>query len=142
MTEDYERFLSWRGIDPGSECDKCHGRGSRVYPSTAVFWGGIGGASMTRGLCDVCWGSGDKHRTWTDLKKWRAEQQFQIAKQAVTLLASSAGADYQSCSPAAEEICRELDKLSRGRKQRPNYFHDVCELLAKTIRRGFPGEEK
>ena len=65
----FERMLSWRGLDLRQYCKKCSGSGEWVYGSTAVWWGGVGGQAMTRGVCDQCWGSGDDKNPWTNLRK-------------------------------------------------------------------------
>jgi len=57
-------------------CNKCYGLGTKMYGSTATWTGGIGGAAMTLGPCDTCWGSGLKrqpwpsHRTFMDMKRY------------------------------------------------------------------------
>lgn len=58
---------------PDDICDKCSGWGFRDYPSTAVWTGGIGGQAITNGVCDVCWGSGQKSRKGADLRKLSTE---------------------------------------------------------------------
>lgn len=45
-------------------CIRCHGDGIRLYGSTATWRGGIGGAAMTYGVCNLCWGSGIKDKPW------------------------------------------------------------------------------
>lgn len=50
----YAWALRWRGIEPGEECPECGGSGWIVYGSTATYMGGIGGAAMTPGACNVC----------------------------------------------------------------------------------------
>lgn len=62
--------LEWRGID--APCTNCGGSGYVVYGSTATFWGGIGGCTMTKDVCDKCWGSGDAHRPWPSHKEFSA----------------------------------------------------------------------
>lgn len=73
-TDEAQRLLHWRSIQPGHQCDVCGGSGNRLYGSTATWHGGIGGQAMTLAVCDHCWGSGDKTRHWTDLRK--LEQQL------------------------------------------------------------------
>jgi hypothetical protein len=34
--------------------------------------GGMGGQTITSGVCDKCWGSGDKHRSWPSWKEMKA----------------------------------------------------------------------
>lgn len=66
---DIEKRLAWRQIPAASVCTKCTGAGVFYYPSTATWrTGGASGASMTYGVCDVCWGSGNKLKPWTNLK--------------------------------------------------------------------------
>jgi hypothetical protein len=50
-------------------CPKCGGLGRRAYPSTTGWRGGAGGSMITRDVCDVCWGSGDKNKKGTDLRR-------------------------------------------------------------------------
>lgn len=59
-----EQCLWWRGIEPGCECNTCGGAGTRAYGSTSTWRGGVGGQMITSGVCDKCWGSGDKDRPW------------------------------------------------------------------------------
>ena len=65
--ERYKWFLEMRGIE--TPCPECQGVGSKMYGSTATWQGGIGGAMMTASVCDSCWGSGDKNRKWTNLRR-------------------------------------------------------------------------
>lgn len=55
--DEYARMLEWRGIDPGDECKNCGGAGVTTYGSTATWRGGVGGQTITTGVCDKCWGS-------------------------------------------------------------------------------------
>lgn len=55
----------------GHACDACSGFGYKVYSSTATWRGGIGGQAITRDVCDVCWGTGDKNSKGVDLKTLR-----------------------------------------------------------------------
>lgn len=64
-------LLEWRGVE--TPCKDCFGMGRKIYASTALWRGGIGGAAMTPGVCDKCWGSGDANRPWTDIKKLEQE---------------------------------------------------------------------
>jgi hypothetical protein len=64
----FSDILSMRGIDCGHECTECMGMGVKVYGSTATWHGGIGGQAMTSGICDKCWGSGDRNRPWLNLR--------------------------------------------------------------------------
>ncbi|MHC4188366.1 MAG: hypothetical protein ACYSUB_01600 [Planctomycetota bacterium] len=66
MENDYQCFLDARGVE--TPCPACSGLGVKAYSSTAGWQGGFGGQQITSGVCDKCWGSGDKHRPWAS---WR-----------------------------------------------------------------------
>ena|SRR3990167_7745885 len=65
--EIHEYMLRVRGIE--TECKTCGGWGTRNYGDTAQWTGRAGGQSITNGICDRCWGSGDEHRHWTNLRE-------------------------------------------------------------------------
>ena len=52
----------------GVACSVCNGVGSRSYPSTATWRGGIGGQAFTVDVCDTCWGTGRNDQTGPDLR--------------------------------------------------------------------------
>lgn len=66
-------MLEWRNIEPGRECLKCCGSGGIWYGSTAIWRGGIGGQAITHGVCNACWGSGDRYHPWVNLKQLDAQ---------------------------------------------------------------------
>ena len=68
----YSAFLAWRGIDPAEVCPECSGAGSRAYANTTAWRGGIGGQTVTGGICDHCWGSGNAVHPWTNLRRLEA----------------------------------------------------------------------
>lgn len=68
----HQRLLEWRDVE--DPCPVCSGSGVKTYGSTATWMGGIGGQMVTSGVCDSCWGSGDAHRKWTDLRALRARR--------------------------------------------------------------------
>ncbi len=59
-------------------CPRCHGEGTRHYPSTAIWRGGQGCARSTRGTCDACWGTGSTEEAGLDLRELerRAYQRY------------------------------------------------------------------
>lgn len=64
----YHRLmLMFRGIR--TPCTTCNGYGVRAYGSTSTWMGGIGGAAITNGTCDRCWGSGDESHKGPNLRK-------------------------------------------------------------------------
>lgn len=61
--EFYRAALDWRGID--DPCSICGGSGVRAYSATSTWrGGGVGGQAITSGVCDTCWGSGDRNQPW------------------------------------------------------------------------------
>lgn len=62
-----QRLMDERDID--EICSDCHGSGRKCYGSSATWGGGIGGQTITGGICDKCWGSGDSSKPFTNLKK-------------------------------------------------------------------------
>lgn len=134
MSEDeLARFLDWRGVE--IPCATCGGSGRRTYGSTATWRGGIGGARMTADVCDACWGTGDAGQRGVDLRALRAGEEARVAERAACLLAHSVGAGMGTTREAIREIASELERLARGRKLRPRWFPNLCESLAKTLRR-------
>jgi len=71
VTED-ELLAARRGVQ--NPCEKCGGWGRFHYPNTGTWDskpgdGKIVGHGFTWGTCDACWGSGDRDRPGTDLRK-------------------------------------------------------------------------
>jgi hypothetical protein len=62
----------FRGLAGKRLCEYCDGWGVRVYPTTATWRGGIGGATPANDVCNRCWGSGDADRAWPPHKGERA----------------------------------------------------------------------
>lgn len=109
-------------------CQQCEGSGTQLYPSTATWRGGIGGAAMTYDVCDKCWGSGEQERPWTDLRKLEAERDALIERRAATYFEDHLGVRFNSCRTALLAICDVLDKLSNKRK--PPVGTDYFEVRA------------
>lgn len=63
-------FIEMRGVQ--TPCRRCQGLGTYAYGNTATWHGGIGGAAMTNGICNWCWGSGDDIYHWLNLKDYEA----------------------------------------------------------------------
>lgn len=75
----WEWMIDNRGIHRDDVCKKCDGFGVRAYASTSTWRGGIGGAAITSGVCDGCWGSGSQSRPWVDLRKLSAHPELRSA---------------------------------------------------------------
>ncbi len=81
----HERMLAWRGVRD-KPCDRCSGSGVRTYGSTATWRGGIGGAAMTIGVCDLCWGSGSVKKPWPSHRRLTAADKLaDAASQMLTM---------------------------------------------------------
>lgn len=132
LIRDPQHYLEWRDVQ--TPCERCKGTGKRVYGSTSVWRGGAGGCAMTTDVCDRCWGSGDANHPWTNLREREASEKKRIEERAADLFARRLGARINTLRPAMEAIALELDRLSRGRKERPYHFADSCEMLAKLLR--------
>ena len=84
-----EIMQEMRGIAPENACMSCSGAGSKLYGSSATWHGGIGGQAVTSDVCDVCWGSGDRTRPWTNLRTLSAYAPLHVTLK--RYLASEAG---------------------------------------------------
>lgn len=115
-----QRLLEWRGVE--DPCLKCSGSGTRAYGSTATWRGGMGGQMITSDVCDACWGSGDRYRTWTDLRRLRGEETKRVADTAATALVESVGGTWASNGKHVVELLLELDKIIDRRRLPVNVF--------------------
>jgi hypothetical protein len=61
----FTEYLGARGIK--NTCSSCGGLGSKIYPSTTTYHGGVGGNITTLDICNRCWGSGDVLRPGINL---------------------------------------------------------------------------
>lgn len=84
----------------GVACDACRGLGDRIYPTTATWHGGAGGATPTLGVCDRCWRSGRQDQRGPDLRAVAASERARLACQT---LVAEIGAD----GPAAVDAVAE-----------------------------------
>ena len=53
----------------GVACKACSGQGERAYDSTSTWRAGIGGQTVTGGVCDKCWGTGRSDRLGPSLRE-------------------------------------------------------------------------
>lgn len=126
-------FLRWRGVD--DPCPRCKGAGVHIYGSGSTWRGGMGTASMAWDVCDVCWGTGDEHRHGVDLRAQRDGENQRVHERAAELLSWSVGSHLNITQPAINAIADELERLSRGRKERPRFFYDLCASLVSMLRK-------
>ena len=128
----HARFLEWRGVE--TPCAKCDGSGVASYANTSGWRRGIGGCAVTQDVCDVCWGTGDARRKGLDLRAQREGEDARGVERAARLFATRVGASWPAMHPSLEELARELERLSRGRRPRTRWFYQSCESLAKLLR--------
>lgn len=115
MTEDlHQRFLLWRGVE--DPCDTCKGSGVRAYANTATWHGGMGGASITHDVCDQCWGSGDKHEPWTNLREQERTLNARVTREALTLVERRLGLRFDDMRGGLTEIAAEVEKIANKRR--------------------------
>lgn len=88
---------------------------------------------MAWDVCNVCWGTGDESRTGVDLRKQRDEFNATVALEAGKYLTIGVGG-LTVTRPALEAIADELDRLARGRKDRPRHFYTLVGYLADKVR--------
>lgn len=93
---------------------------------------------MTDGVCDVCWGSGNKNRPWGNLRAMEARYDADLSAEAIGLLERSAGCGLMTCHGAIEAVCQLLEDASKPtrRKPRPSWFDETCQVLARVLRAG------
>lgn len=138
-----EDDVLWRrGIEPDEVCDKCHGMGVRSYSNTSLWRGGIGGQAISSGICDGCWGSGNKDKPWMNLRTMEVDMRRQIAEQAVDALARSCGASLSpTTTMSIKEIIEQLDLMTRKRKI-SFWTDELANGLANLLRRAIGEPEK
>ena len=112
----YVRMLQLRSIELDDVCKICMGYGTRRYSNTSTWRGGMGGASITTGICDQCWGSGDRVHEWLNLRSLREDNAEAVARDAVDALARSCGAGMASTGKSVRQIITHLEALQRKRK--------------------------
>ena len=89
---------------------------------------------MTWDVCDKCWGSGDCDRHGFDLREMERTWDHSVAVAAGEILSRSVGSYLTITKPAILALADELTRLAKGRKQRPDFFYNLAESLAKSLR--------
>lgn len=131
MNEHLAWWIQRRRIE--TPCSRCEGLGQWTYGSTATWKGGMGGAMMTADVCDLCWGSGDKSRPWTDLRRLRNEETARVHERAGELFAHRCGVEMRTLHPALDALVVELRAFARQRRPRPTGFDTVTTCLANLL---------
>lgn len=114
-----KQYLEWRGVR-GEPCERCGGRGSYLYGSGATWIGGMGTAAMTLGICDSCWGSGEKDNPWENLqtlltraRQWDNDQALQYLQRRMGVMF----ADVRNCVVELSMLCTK-----ESRRRNNNYW--------------------
>ncbi len=132
-------LLQWRNIK--TPCPICRGAGGYWYGSTSTWRGGIGGAAMTWGVCDTCWGSGDEHHHWMDLRKLQATEDARVLLQAARVFTDAVGSGWEALHPAVLYIREHILTILKQRRVRPEYTDTVVYSLAKLLKAMVDGKE-
>jgi hypothetical protein len=107
----------------------------------------MGTASMSRDICDKCWGSGDKYRTFTDIRELEKKLRAKAGKEASEWLAKETGVRFRQLRPVFYFIADQIEKLDKKRKLPENLasdernYHNGVKLLSRTIREMCDAEE-
>ena len=105
----------YRGVE--TPCPDCAGWGVRTYASTACWRGGFGWQAITSGVCDGCWGSGDKSKPWVDLlevERLRAERdKWHEAWNAMDAAATKFCEDWKRAEAEVVRLSSALDAAAR-----------------------------
>ncbi len=127
----YRRGIGRRGGDP---CGKCSGLGARMYSHGSTWRGGMGTVGGRHDICDDCWGSGDDHEPWLNLRTLEETNRRLVAERAVDALARSCGASLVTAQDSVIEIIAALDKIARGRRV-SLWTSSIACSLANILRR-------
>jgi len=114
----------------GVACTHCGGTGVRVYPSTATWHGGMGGASMTPGVCDKCWGSGRTDVSGPNLRK--VESALRTAEKEASLrwFEQRIGGNL---GMIREHLPTIVTKLRKARWGSNFWLHRCVDVVADTL---------
>lgn len=105
-----------RGVYPEHFCEACRGNGVRTYSNTATWRGGIAGQACTQDVCDKCWGSGDRHNPWTDIRKLEQKRTDWQEDQVFDYIHRKLGMNFDTFKYAVEQLAKYCDKQERRRK--------------------------
>jgi len=120
-------------------CPGCAGLGAYYYSSTATWRGGVGGQSFTMDICDKCWGSGNAHETWTDIRKLEERRRDWEKEQVLKYLGNYFMVGFDRVRPYIKRLADLCEKESRRRKipesEHPFWWAHHWELQARLLNR-------
>lgn len=136
-TKDQVSAYRWRHID--QPCSRCSGAGGVMYSSGATWRGGMGTASSAWDICDVCWGSGDESRPWSDQRKLEAELAAERIRSSLRWLWDASGLRFDVLQASIKELAEVVLKESR-RRRAPNgidlfNYARAAEVVAGTLQK-------
>ncbi len=114
MTAEPSFTLRRRGVqDP---CDKCKGLGSYQYSSGATWRGGMGTCAFQWDICSTCWGTGDKYRIGTDIRKLEEQRKNWEEDQCLAYLAQRLGCGIDRIAKRVGQLSAMCLKEANRRK--------------------------
>lgn len=142
-----EDTLEWRGINiiAGDQvCVSCGGSGVKAYANTSLWRGGVGGQTITTGICDHCWGSGHDNKPWENLRlvesmraesaKWEtlySEAMEQLRERSAEL--EQERMRLAACGVVA--LANTPESAARARDMAPAYRSASCGDVASAVDR-------
>jgi len=99
-----ERDLEKRG----SRCERCKGTARLLYGNTSTWRHSMGGASITEGICEACWGTGRSDITGPDLRAIDAHEAQLEREVSERWLAWRLGASFSSVRPHLATIAARI----------------------------------
>lgn len=94
----------------------------------------MGGSSITRGLCDVCWGSGNDQHPYANLREMCARYEQRIATATLEQLVAT----KWSKASELEAVAAVLKSIGEGRTARGKltfWGMRLCESIASVLER-------
>ena len=94
---------------------------------------------MTRDVCDVCWGSGEAERPFTNLREWMERDLEMSREQSFKYLQSYLGGNYKTMKSILLHFADLIEKETRKRKIPEGFeefwYKQYAERFAFVIRR-------
>jgi hypothetical protein len=113
-------------------CHKCQALGGKWYSSGSTWRGGMGTCMCEWDVCDYCWGSGDEHKHWTNIRALEATEKERIQEATEKYWFNKTGS-YLFSKAVFDDIVTLLEKETRRHKVGEHYVA-VCTLLAKALK--------
>lgn len=109
-----ERLLALALKLKGVACTGCGGFGNRAYGSTSTWQGGIGGAAITRDVCDKCWGTGRTDKTGADLRTIKNVMRRLEVESSRKWFDEAIGVKLRTCRDCIPDIAKKLRSTRWG----------------------------